>query len=80
MVRIPHADVLHPWNLCEIFGYKNRKTARDSSGLEMVDSICVFSCSARENYCIDQCLYWFKQLSTGQLPFDGFESHHSFPR
>ena len=32
MVRIPHADVLHPWNLCEIFGYKNTKTARDSSG------------------------------------------------
>ena len=32
MVRIPHADVLHPWNLCEIFGYKNRKTARDSIG------------------------------------------------
>ena len=30
MVRIPHADVLHPWNLCEIFWYKNRKTARDS--------------------------------------------------
>ena len=26
MVRIPHADVLHPWNLCEIFGYRNRKT------------------------------------------------------
>ncbi len=32
MVRIPHADVLHPWNLCEIFGYKSRKNVRDSIG------------------------------------------------
>ena len=40
----------------------------------MVDSICICSCPARANYCIDQCLHWSKQLSTGQLRCYRFES------